>query len=297
MLVHVDHERRTALEVDRDETTVCYLTIDTQEGFKVHRTDIIDFIRRFKPLEDYPAERCAALYASYARDLGATEEAMRYLKKFTSITQEDITMATAKSSTRAAAPAPSKTVDQAKKNEAQALQASLKTGTRSGSLPAHGPSKPAGKPVVKMADTPKVTSKNPPAKKEKPEKEARRTAASEFKRLIMEGKLTDSAIFAQVQKEFGLDDKKRSHVAWYRFDLRRNGEKAPDKLPEAKSAPAKKVATPAPAAKTIVAKQAPAKAPAKAAAPVRAAAKPVAKPVAKAPAKKAAAKPVAKKKA
>ena len=48
-----------------------------------------------------------------------------------------------------------------------------------------------------------------------------------FKTLIMEGKLTDAQIFAKVQKEFGLDDNKRSYVKWYRNDLVKKGEKPP----------------------------------------------------------------------
>lgn len=45
------------------------------------------------------------------------------------------------------------------------------------------------------------------------------SAAAMFKRLITEGKLNDDQIFAQVQKAHGLDDSKRSYVAWYRRDL------------------------------------------------------------------------------
>lgn len=49
-----------------------------------------------------------------------------------------------------------------------------------------------------------------------------------FKELIMTGKLTDDQIFAKVQEKFGLDNKKRPYVAWYRADLRKKGESPPD---------------------------------------------------------------------
>ena len=43
----------------------------------------------------------------------------------------------------------------------------------------------------------------------------------------MEGKLTDDQIFAKVQKEFNLDDNKRSYVKWYRNDLNKKGMNPP----------------------------------------------------------------------
>lgn len=80
-----------------------------------------------------------------------------------------------------------------------------------------------------------VAEEKKPKKAEKQEKTTKKaakekgeSAASMFKRLIMEGKKTDDAIFAQVQKAHGLDDSKRSYVAWYRNSLRKAGQKAPD---------------------------------------------------------------------
>ena len=57
----------------------------------------------------------------------------------------------------------------------------------------------------------------------------RETAASEFKRLILEDKLADTEIFKAVQKKFGLDDKKRGYVSYYRSELRKNGLSPPPK--------------------------------------------------------------------
>lgn len=54
------------------------------------------------------------------------------------------------------------------------------------------------------------------------------TAAQRFKELIMEGKLSDDKIFAKVQKEFDLDDSKKSYVKWYRNDLKKRGENPPE---------------------------------------------------------------------
>ena len=53
------------------------------------------------------------------------------------------------------------------------------------------------------------------------------SASSRFQELIMEGELTDDAIFAKVQAEFGLSDDKRSYVQWYRKHLTKEGKNPP----------------------------------------------------------------------
>jgi len=61
-----------------------------------------------------------------------------------------------------------------------------------------------------------------------PAGERRASASQTFRELIMRGTLTDDQIFAEVQKrhpEVGND--KRKYVAWYRNDLRKNGENPP----------------------------------------------------------------------
>lgn len=53
------------------------------------------------------------------------------------------------------------------------------------------------------------------------------SAAQRFQELIMAGKLSDDKIFETVQKEFGLDDSKRSYVKWYRNHLTKQGKNPP----------------------------------------------------------------------
>lgn len=55
----------------------------------------------------------------------------------------------------------------------------------------------------------------------------RESAAQMFQDLIMAGNLTDDKIFEKVKAKFGLDDKKRSYVAWYRNKLAKDGKKPP----------------------------------------------------------------------
>lgn len=51
-----------------------------------------------------------------------------------------------------------------------------------------------------------------------------RSAAEMFRKLILDGKLSDDEIFKEVKQEFGLEDSKRSYVKWYRKELIRKGK-------------------------------------------------------------------------
>lgn len=74
---------------------------------------------------------------------------------------------------------------------------------------------PKAKATTAKATTAKATFEKKPS------------AAQRFQELIMLGQLTDSQIFSVVQKEFGLDDSKRSYVKWYRNHLIKRGLNPP----------------------------------------------------------------------
>lgn len=83
----------------------------------------------------------------------------------------------------------------------------------------------AEKAEKKAAKTPKAKA-TPKAAGEGTKK--RSGASVTFRELIMQGKLTDDQIFAEVQKRHpDVDDGKRSYVAWYRNDLKKKGENPP----------------------------------------------------------------------
>lgn len=69
------------------------------------------------------------------------------------------------------------------------------------------------------------TPKEPKAPKAPTEKKPR--AKDLFIELIMAGKLSDDQIFAEVQKKFDLDEKKRNYVGWYRNHLKKEGKNPP----------------------------------------------------------------------
>jgi hypothetical protein len=73
----------------------------------------------------------------------------------------------------------------------------------------------------------KAKGKTAAAKKTGEAKAPRETAASLFRELILKGGQTDDQIFAAVQKKFNLGDEKRSYVAWYRNQLKKDGKNPP----------------------------------------------------------------------
>lgn len=180
--------RNTAIVVDADEAAVMFIPLVGEAGFAVETLPAAQFKQLYQELPDYPVPRAAALYAGYAQALGATPEAMRYLGRHTPLSPKEIEMATAKKKAAAAA----------------------------------APAKTAKKAAPAKAARSKRKSAEPKA-----EGAPRESAAQLFKDLIREGKLTDDQIFAKVQAKFGLDDKKRSYVAWYRNSLTKAGEKVP----------------------------------------------------------------------
>lgn len=196
-----DHNRRTTILLSRSDSSVKHVALDVENGLEVTESTPRDFDDRYTAMVDYPVERAAKLYVEYARGLGATEQVMQALGKLTPVSKEDIEMATKKKAARAAAP-----VKTAKKATTK------KTA-------AEKPTKAATK-----------TAKAPAEKKERAPRGP--TAAQKFQELIMEGKggtcaHTDDQIFAKVQKEFGLDDSKRSYVKWYRNYLTKQGKNPP----------------------------------------------------------------------
>jgi hypothetical protein len=88
--------------------------------------------------------------------------------------------------------------------------------------------KPTDEEIDMATKKAKAKASKKDAKARKATGEKRATAAQLFCDLIMAGNLTDDKIFAKVKEKFGLDDKKRSYVAWYRNKLKKDGKKPPE---------------------------------------------------------------------
>ena len=200
-----DHNRRTCIQVDRSAGLVKFIPLDIILGLEVHSTSADSFDQRFTPMEGYPVEKACQLFVNYGQTLGATKEAMDYLGQVINVSKQELEMATTKKQTVAEKPAAAKAVKPVAK-KAAAKPTEVHAGRR------------AIDPVVKAK----------PAEKPAKPGEKKMSAAQMFQDLIMAGKLTDDQIFEKVQAEFGLDEKKRGYVKWYRNHLKKQGQNPPE---------------------------------------------------------------------
>ena len=191
-VVHT-HNRNTAILVERNGDTVKFIPLVGEAGFNVEELPVTQFSQLYDVFADYPAARAAQLYAGYAQSLGASKAAMDYLGRITKLSPKEIEMATTKKSASKTAEKPVKAKAAPKVKDAPKAKVAPKVKV-----------KPAGEP-----------------------KAPRESAAQLFRDLIMEGKFTDDKIFEKVQAKFGLEDKSRTHVAWYRNNLARKGMNPP----------------------------------------------------------------------
>lgn len=198
-----DRQRRTVIAVAQEGPNVKFIPLSYEFGLQVELMPATEFRQLYEEVPDYPIERAAGLYVGYAHSIGASEEALEHLGRYVKLTAKDIEMATKTPAKTAKTPA-------AKKAAAPKAEKAPKA-TKAAAAPAKATKAPK-EPKAEKAKAPRAPS-----------------AASRFKELILEGKLSDDKIFEKVQKEFSLDDSKRSYVAWYRNDLTKKGLLAPAK--------------------------------------------------------------------
>jgi hypothetical protein len=163
-----------------------------------------EFETKFARTQDDP-EAIAKIYREHAQQLGATPEALNFLGRILKpYEKENIVMATSTASVKkGVAKAPGKVI----------------TGIKS---------KVAEPKAAKVAE-PKV-AKEPKVKAAKEPKVKRPSVSSMICDLIMKGTMSDDQIFAEVQKEFDLDDSKRSYIAWNRNHLKKQGMNPPEPI-------------------------------------------------------------------
>jgi hypothetical protein len=193
-----DSQRRTCIQVERAAGLVKFIPLDVSLGLEVHSTSADSFDQRFTPMEGYPVEKACQLFVNYSQTLGATKEAMEYLGQIVNVSKQELEMATTKKQV---------------------------TAEKSVAKPAAKKAAPA---KVTKAEKPVATKAAKPAAKPAKTGEKKPSAAQMFQDLIMAGKLTDDQIFEKVQAEFGLDEKKRGYVKWYRNHLKKSGANPPE---------------------------------------------------------------------
>lgn len=191
--------------------TGCFMEDDGKVRVLAKKLSKAEFTKLYKPVtvKDYPPAKLADVLLGFGRASGISWDALDMIGEL--IGTKGLTpMSDKETKTKAAA--------------------AKKAATKS----------PAKKPAAKKAaPAKKPAAKKPAAKKDSKESMKKPSAASRFKELIMDqtpsgnARRTDDEIFATVQKEFNLDDSKRSYVAWYRNDLKKKGV---ENVPEPKQA-------------------------------------------------------------
>lgn len=207
-----DHQRRTCLQVERLDGTIKYIPLDIAGGLRVQTMSASEFDRRYQPMVNYPAEKAAQLYLGYSQNIGASEEALGYLGQVVNVSKQEFEMATKK---QQAAEQP---------EEKRTTKSRRTTNTEEPAKASRRKTDPVAAPA-KPAKAAKTTAVKAPAAKSG---EKKPSAAQMFQDLIMAGKLTDDQIFEKVQAEFGLDEKKRGYVKWYRNHLKKQGKNPPE---------------------------------------------------------------------
>ena len=207
-----DHQSRTCIQVERTNGFVKFIPLDVGLGLRVQELSASEFDRRYQPMVNYPAEKAAQLYLGYSQNIGASKEALGYLGQVINVSKQEFEMATKK---QQAAEQPEEKRTTKGRRETNQAEKPAKAGRRTTD------------PVVKPATTKptKAAAAKAPAVKSG---EKKPSAAQMFQDLIMAGKLTDDQIFEKVQAEFGLDEKKRGYVKWYRNHLRKQGKNPPE---------------------------------------------------------------------
>lgn len=212
-----DRQRRTCIVVDADDQDYYLVKLDTSSGLRVLTMPVDQFEDNFSEIKGYPIRKSIEQYAEFARYCGASQEVV---DKFNSILNDEEKKGVDVSLTRLK-------LQQVRLLDGKVAQ--MKS-TESDDTPPWDTGEedvqPTKKGKTKMARQPKASLKvpsNSATTNTGSIKQPRRTAASVFKDLILTGQYSDDEIFAIVQKEFGLDDSKRSYVAYYRRELKNKG--------------------------------------------------------------------------
>lgn len=207
-----DHNGRTCINIGQvdvtDKSCIGYIPMADGEGFQLEKTSSASWAQRYKVLPNYPIDKACQLFLGYCTILGATNEVLDALSQIITVTNEDRKMATSKLN---------KTPSTEIKGEKPAKKTSARTKTTS-----------SPDLVIPPKKSKRESSSRGAAKEKVKPSGDYKSAAQMFQDLIMAGKLTDDEIFSAVKEQFGLDDKKRSYVGWYRNKLKKDGQTPPE---------------------------------------------------------------------
>ncbi len=202
-----DCQCRTCIQVTRGNESVKFIPLNITLGLQVQEMAVAEFDEMYQPMVGYPPEKACKLYLDYSLNVGASKEALDHLGQIINVTPQEFEMAIAKQQKTAAQLEDKRAAKNQKTADKTTPEAAKPVKTKSAMSQV--------KAKVKGAPLKEPTQKMP-------------SAAQRFKDLIMDGKLTDNQIFEKVKAEFGLDEKKRGYVKWYRAHLKKSGMNPPE---------------------------------------------------------------------
>ena len=213
---YYDRQRRTCIVVESDKSNVSLVKLDTAAGLRISLMPVDLFEDVYSEVTGYPIHKAIEQYSEFARYCGATQDVMNAFNYILDAEEEkgvDVKLTRLK-------------LQQVKLLDGKAAKPADDTPPWDDDEPSVDNPKQSKKGKTAMARQPKASVKvpsNSATTNTGSIKQPRRTAASAFKDLILTGQYSDDEIFATVQKEFGLDDSKRSYVAYYRRELKNKG--------------------------------------------------------------------------
>lgn len=212
---YYDRQRRTCIVVEADDSDVSLVKLDTSAGLRISFMPVDLFEDTYSEVAGYPIHKAIEQYSEFARYCGATQDVMNAFNGILDSEEKngvDVKLTHLK-------------LQQVKLLDGKAAKPADDTPPWDDEPSVDNP-KQTKKGKTAMARQPKASVKvpsNSATTNTGSIKQPRRTAASAFKDLILTGQYSDDEIFATVQKEFGLDDSKRSYVAYYRRELKNKG--------------------------------------------------------------------------
>lgn len=245
-----DHQRRTCIVIGHSKSSVELILLDTTSGLKVSEMQEKSFVKDYKKIEGYPLHKAIEQYIEFAVYSGMTDQVKEIFRDMLTSPANgvDTSLALVKLDAVRELVVGTKhnKVSKATKRQADSddnppwedeppsNKDSKKTKQTTGKIQSKERDKTrekdtklreSTKEVKKTMATGRTTKVDAPATQKNSDgvKVRKQTAAQMFRELILSNSYDDETIFKMVQKEYGLDDKKRSYVAYYRRELQQKG--------------------------------------------------------------------------
>jgi len=115
--MYIDTNRKTCMKLRESTNRVAFMILDMQRGLILEAMNPVSFHNMYKRLEQSNIDHSAKVYAECSRYVGSTERVLGILGRLTPMTQQEIDMATKRTTERAAVKAGATGTDAAPKKK------------------------------------------------------------------------------------------------------------------------------------------------------------------------------------